>query len=91
MNQQCFDTDAFYRWSKILFELEAQWGEATVAAWFDGVQLLEFTEERLSFAVANAFQYEVISRRCLNRIRTALKRKFHSDAAVEVILLDTIQ
>lgn len=91
MNQQCFDTDAFYQWSKILFDLEELWGEATVAAWFDGVQLQKFTEERLCFAVANAFQYDVISRRCLNRIRTALKRKFHSNAAVEVILLDTIQ
>lgn len=91
MNQQCFGEEAFYKWSKILFDLEAQWGEATVAAWFDGVQLLEFTEERLCFAAANAFQYDVISRRCLNRIRTALKRKFHSDAAVEVILLDTVQ
>ena len=55
MNQQCFDTDAFYQWSKILFDLEAQWGEATVAAWFEGAQLLEFTEERLCFAAANAF------------------------------------
>lgn len=91
MNQPCFDAEAFYKWSRILFELEAQWGEATVAAWFEGVQLLEFTEERLCFAVANAFQYDVISRRCLNQIRTALKTKFHSDAAVEVILLDTIQ
>lgn len=91
MNQQCFDAEAFYKWSKILFDLEVQWGEATVAAWFDGAQLLEFTEERLSFAVANAFQYDVISRRCLNRIRTALKKRFHSDAAVEVVQLDLIR
>ena len=91
MNQQCFDTDAFYQWSKILFDLEAQWGEATVAAWFEGAQLLEFTEERLCFAVASTFQYEVIMRRCLHQIQTALKNRFNSDAAVEVILLDTVQ
>ena len=84
MNMQCFDAEAFYKWSKILFYLEARWGEATVAAWFAGAELMEFTEETLRVGVGNAFQCEVIERRCLHQIQAALKAFFHSDARVEL-------
>lgn len=85
-SQQNLDTAAFYKWSKILIYLENHFGEATIAAWFEGAVLVEFTDKVLKFRVGNAFQCDIINRRCLHHIQNALKELFNSTAAVEVFV-----
>lgn len=85
-SQQNLDTAAFYKWSKILLYLEERFGEATIATWFEGSVLVEFTDAVVKFHVGNAFQCDIINRRCLHHIQTALKELFNSSAAIEVFV-----
>ena len=84
--QQNLDAAAFYKWSKILIYLEERFGEATIAAWFEGAVLVEFTDTVLKFRVGNAFYCDVINRRCLHHMQNALGELFHSAAAIEVFV-----
>lgn len=86
LSQQNLDAAAFYKWSKILIYLEERFGEATIAAWFEGAVLVEFTDTVLKFRVDNAFYCDVINRRCLHHMQNALRELFHSAAAIEVFV-----
>ena len=72
-------------WAKILGYLEEYLTSTMVSAWFDDVEVVELTEERLVIYTPDEFRRDMISGRCTEHIETALKKLFESNAKLQVL------
>ena len=73
-----------YVWAKVLNYVEERLSAVTVSAWFDDVEVVELTEDRLVIYSPDEFRREMIRRRCTDYIQDGLKEIFNSDAKVVV-------
>ena len=73
-----------YVWAKVLNHMEERLGAVTVSAWFDDAEIVELNEDYLILYSPSDFRREIISRRCNDYIRDALKEIFNSDAKLLV-------
>ncbi len=73
-----------YVWAKVLAFMEERFGAVTISAWFDDVEVVELTEDRLTIYTPSDFRREVIRQRCVEPIQNAMKEIFNSDVKLEV-------
>ena len=74
-----------YVWAKVLGFLEGHLGTVTISAYFDDIEVIELTEEKLVLYSPSEFCREIICRSCLDLIREALEEIF--DAKPKVIVI----
>ena len=75
---------AAYVWAKVLGYLEDRLTSTIVSAWFDDAEVVELSDERLILYSPSELRREIITRRCADHIRDALKDLFNSDAKIVV-------
>ena len=68
-----------YVWAKVLSHMEERLGAVTISAWFDDAEIVELNEDHLILYSPSDFRREIISRRCNDYVRDALKEIFNSD------------
>jgi len=73
-----------YVWAKILSYLEEQLSAITVSAWFDDVEIVELTEDKLILYSPDEFRRSMIQNRCADYIHEALRQIFQSNAKLQV-------
>ena len=73
-----------YVWAKVLGYLEDRLTSTIVSAWFDDAEVVELTDEKLVLYSPSELRREIITRRCADHIRDALKELFNSDAKIVV-------
>ena len=74
-----------YVWAKVLGYLEEKLTSSLVSAWFDDVEVVELTEDRLVIYTPDEFRRDMISNRCTEHIESALKELFESGAKLQVL------
>jgi len=73
-----------YVWAKVLSFLEDQLTPTLVSTWFDDTEVVELNEEQLIISTASPYRKEIITKRCLNYIRDAMRQIF--DSSVDVVV-----
>ncbi len=74
-----------YVWAKVLGHIEDQMGAAAVSTWFDDVEVVELTEQRLVLYTPSEFRRDIIERRCADYIKDAVQELFNT--SVELVIL----
>ena len=75
---------ASYVWAKVLSHMEQQLSEVMVSAWFDDVEVVQYTEKELIVYSPSEFRQERIRTHCAPYVEDALKQLFQSDAKLVV-------
>lgn len=73
-----------YVWAKVLGRIEQQMGPSAASTWFDDVEIVEMTEERLVLYTPSPFRREIIMQRCEGYVTDALKELFDLNLKLEV-------
>ena len=76
---------AAYTWAKIINYLEEHLTSTVIAPFFEDIEVIELTEEKLILYTPNDFHVSMIQRRYAAYIEDALKELFNSDAKVVVL------
>ena len=72
-------------WAKILGYLEEYLTSTMVSAWFDDVEVVELTDDRLVIYTPDEFRRDMITSRCTEHIETALKKLFDTTVKLQVL------
>ena len=82
---------AAYVWGKILGKLEERITAPLVNLWFNDVEVLEYSDDRLVLFVPDEFRKDTIEKRTLGYIREIVKEQFDLDITVTVIGEDQLE
>ena len=74
-----------YVWAKILGNLESRLTAPIVSSWFDDVEVLEYSDERLVIYSPDAFRKDIIEKRARTYILDAMKELFDLDISLTVL------
>ncbi len=73
-------------WSLLQHELASQYSNTTLSTWFDEIQAVDFTDNRLVLCCANAFKRSMIESHFHDGMKAALGNLFSSsDFDVEIL------
>ena len=79
-----------YVWAKVLTHMENLLTDTVISTWFDDVEVVEMTEEKLVLSTAYDFRRDVIRDRCVPYIKSAMQELFHVNPDVEILTLDEL-
>ena len=82
---------AAYVWGKILGKLEERLTAPVVNSWFNDVDVLEYSDDRLVLFVPDEFRRETIRKRCIGHIKETVKEQFDLDISVTVLSEDELE
>ena len=74
-----------YVWAKVLGHMENRLTESVISTWFDEVEVVELTDERLVLYSPSDFRKDMILRRCADYIKDAMRELFEKD--IELVVL----
>ena len=74
-----------YVWAKVLIYLEQQLTATAISSWFDDVEVVELSEEKMILSTASPYRKDVISKRCMPYIQDAMRLIFNSSVDIEVL------
>ncbi len=75
-----------YVWAKVLGHMETRLSEQVISTWFDEVDVVELTDERLVLYTPSNFRKDMILKRCGDYIKDAMMELFEKQ--IELIVLD---
>ena len=80
-----------YVWAKVLTQLEPVLTPAVIATWFDDVEVVELTEDKLVLCTSSEFRKEIIERRYTEPIREAIAELFQMQVQVAILLRSELE
>ena len=73
-----------YVWAKVLGLLEERLTSTVVSTWFDDAEVVELNDEHLILYSPSELRREIITRRCADHVRDAMKELFDFDVKIVV-------
>ena len=80
-----------YVWAKVLTHMENLLTPAVISTWFDDVEVVELTEQKLVLCSSSDFRKDIIEHKCMPYIQDAMKELFQMEVQVEVLLKDELE